>query len=151
MKIMAVDFGDARTGIAACDKFELMAVPICVIEEKVFEKTIKKINEKVIENEIEEVVIGYPKNMDGTIGDRAKKSELIVTELKKYIPNIPIILWDERNTTKSAHRYLSKTRTRRQKRKKVVDALAATIILESYMTFKKGKDNQKDPDENIKY
>lgn len=136
MKIMSVDFGDARTGLALCDKSELLASPVCVIEERNFEKCIEKVSLKAKELGAEEIVVGYPKNMNGTIGERADKCELFSQKLAELV-DVPVSLWDERNTTVSAHYYLNQTNTRGKKRKAVVDAVAATIILESYIEFRK--------------
>lgn len=136
MKIMSVDFGDSRTGIACCDKSEMLASPVCVIEEKNFSECIRKTADMAVELKAEEVVVGYPKNMNGTIGERAEKCQLFSEELAKLL-NCPVKLWDERCTTVSAHNYLNVTNTRGKKRKAVVDAVAATIILESYIDFRK--------------
>ncbi|MBR6386116.1 MAG: Holliday junction resolvase RuvX [Ruminococcus sp.] len=136
MIIMSVDFGDARTGIAVCGKSELIASPICVINEKDFNKCIEKTAALAKEQRAEEIVVGYPKNMNGTIGERAEKCELFAKELEK-LTNCPVKLWDERCTTVSAHNYLNNTNTRGKKRKAVVDAVAAVIILESYLNFRK--------------
>ncbi len=133
---MAVDFGDARTGIAVCGKSELMASPVCVIAEKDFSECIKKTAGKAMELKAEEIVVGYPKNMNGTVGERAEKCELFANELSK-LTGCPVRLWDERCTTVSAHQYLNVTNTRGKKRKAVVDAVAAVIILESYLEFRK--------------
>ena len=141
MKILAVDYGDVRTGLAVCDKLELLASPLCVIKETNFDELVKKIIEEILKNKAEEVVVGYPKNMDGTIGERAKKSERLADELKKNLKDMNVVLWDERNTTKSATIFLNETNTRGQKRKKIIDAVAATIILESYLKFRKRKCN----------
>ncbi len=136
MKIMSVDFGDSRTGIACCDKSEMLASPVCVIEEKDFNTCIQKTAELAAEHKAEEIVVGFPKNMNGTIGERAEKCQLFSEELAKLV-NCPVKLWDERCTTVSAHNYLNVTNTRGKKRKAVVDAVAATIILESYLDFRK--------------
>lgn len=136
MKIIAVDFGDSRTGIAMCDKTEMLASPLCVINEKDFDKCIKKTAEIIAENKADIAVVGYPKNMNGTIGERAEKCALFKERLKEST-NVPVELWDERCTTVSAHNYLNTTNTRGKKRKAVVDAVAATIILESYMGYRK--------------
>ena len=136
MKIMSVDFGDARTGIAMCDKTEMLASPIEVIHEKDFETCICKVADVAIKHGAEEVVVGYPKNMNNTIGERAEKCQLFSEKLSLLI-DVPVKLWDERSTTVSAHYYLNQTNTRGKKRKAVVDAVAATIILESYMDFRK--------------
>ncbi len=136
MKILAIDFGDSRTGIAMCDKMEMLASPVCVINEKDFDECIKKTAEKIKENKADIAVVGYPKNMNNTIGERAEKCTLFADRLKE-LTGIPIELWDERCTTVSAHNYLNTTNTRGKKRKAVVDAVAATIILESYMGWRR--------------
>ncbi len=136
MKIMAVDFGDARTGIAVCDKSEFLASPLTVIHEKYAPNTAKKIVELAKAEKIELFVVGYPKNMNGTVGERAEKSKRFA-ELLTELSGIDFELWDERSTTISAHNYLSENNVRGQKRKNVVDAVAAVIILESYLAFRK--------------
>ena len=136
MIILSVDFGDARTGIAVCDKFEMLASPVCVVSEKDFQECIKKVSEIAIENRAEQIVVGYPKNMNGTIGERAEKCQLFADRLKE-LSGIPVVLWDGRCTTVTAHNYLNITNTIGKKRKSVVDAVAATIILESYLAFRK--------------
>ena len=136
MKIMAVDFGDSRTGLAVCDKSEFLASPAGVIEEKDFEKCIEKVAAAAKENAAEEIVVGYPKNMNNTIGERAQKCALFAEKLAELV-DVPVKLWDERSTTVSAHYYLNHTNTRGKKTKAVVDAVAATIILESYLGFRK--------------
>ena len=136
MIIMSVDFGDSRTGIAVCDKSELLASPVCVIPEKDFDECIRKTAEKARELKAQEIVVGYPKNMNNTIGERAEKCQLFAERLAE-ITGCPVKLWDERCTTVSAHNYLNVTNTRGKKRKAVVDAVAATIILESYLGYRK--------------
>lgn len=143
MKIMAIDFGDSRTGLAVCDKLELLAVPIGVIKESDFENVVEKIVNEIIEKKIDKVIVGYPKNMNGSIGERAKKSECLVAKLQERVQNIPVVLWDERCTTKSATDFLNITNTRGQKRKNVIDAVAATIILESYLNYIKNEKEKK--------
>lgn len=136
MKIMAVDFGDSRTGLAACDKLEMLAAPVGVIFEKNFSECVKKVSYAAAEYEVGEIIVGLPVNMNGTKGARAEKCELFAEELRKLV-NIPVKMWDERSTTVSAHNYLNQTDTRGKKRKEVVDAVAATIILESYLNYRK--------------
>lgn len=135
---MAVDLGDARTGLAVCDRTEFLASPIGVIESKSFGDTLKQVAAAIEEYDIQMVIVGYPKNMDGSVGDRAKKCEKFALMLGQLVENkIPVELWDERATTVMAHNYLNETNTRGEKRKKVVDAVAATIILESYLNYRK--------------
>ncbi len=136
MIIMSVDFGDSRTGIAVCGKSEMMASPVCVIQEKDFTRCIEKTAELAVELCAEQVVVGYPKNMNNTVGERAEKCQLFAEELAKMV-SCTVKLWDERCTTVSAHNYLNVTNTRGKKRKAVVDAVAAVIILESYLEFRR--------------
>ncbi len=138
MKIISVDFGDARTGLAVCDKSEMLASPAGVIHEKDFDKCIQKTADAVKEHSAELIVVGYPKNMNGTLGERAEKCKLFADRLNE-LTGIQVELWDERCTTVSAHNYLNQTNTRGKKRKNIVDAVAAVIILESYMTYRKNK------------
>ncbi len=133
---MAVDFGDSRTGLAICGKSELIASPIGVIAEKDFDKCLEKTAEAAKENKAEMIVVGYPKNMNNTIGERAEKCRLFAEKLGE-MTGCPVELWDERCTTVSAHNYMNVTNTRGKKRKAVVDAVAATIILESYLGYRK--------------
>ncbi|MEG2165422.1 MAG: Holliday junction resolvase RuvX, partial [Ruthenibacterium sp.] len=118
MKIMAVDFGDARTGLAVCDRTEFLASPIGIIEEKNFAKVAEKIVYASREYDVGMIVIGLPRNMDGSEGARAKKSHKLVDTLKAIL-TIPVELWDERNTTVSAANILSENGTYGKKRKKV--------------------------------
>lgn len=136
MKILSVDFGDTRTGIAVCDKNEMLASPVCVITERDFNRCAEKVSDKALELKVNQIVVGYPKNMNGTIGERAEKCQEFASLLQD-ISKIPVVLWDERSTTVTAHQYLNVTNTRGKKRKAVVDAVASTIILETYLEFRK--------------
>lgn len=136
MKIMAVDFGDARTGLAVCDRLEFMASPIGVINEKDFDACVMQVAHAVKEYDVKEVVVGHPINMDGSEGERAQKCAEFAKSLEEKI-EIPVHLWDERQTTVSATNYLNITNTRGKKRKEIIDAVAATIILESYLAYRK--------------
>lgn len=138
MKIMAVDFGDSRTGIAVCDKSEMLASPLTVITEYNFERCAEKVAELAKREKAELIVVGYPKNMNNTIGERAEKCQKFA-ELVGEISGTPTELWDERSTTVTAHNYLNETNVRGKKRKAVVDAVAATIILESYLGYRKNR------------
>lgn len=136
MRIMSVDFGDSRTGIAVCDKGEVLASPLTVIFEKNFECCIEKTASLVAKEQAELIVVGFPKNMNNTVGERAEKCTLFADRLRE-LTGIETILWDERCTTVSAHNYLNETNVRGKKRKNVVDAVAAVIILESYLSYRK--------------
>ena len=145
MKIMAVDLGDARTGLAMCDRTEFLASPIGVIEDYSFGNTMKKVAAAAEEYGAQMIVVGYPKNMDGSEGERAQKCEKFAMMLKEIVP-IPVTLWDERSTTVMAHNYLNENNVRGKKRKEVVDAVAATIILESYLAYRKNQKEKEDKD-----
>ena len=138
MIILSVDYGDKRTGIAVCDKLEMLASPVCVITEWNKDVLAQKIVDVACEKKAELIVIGLPKNMDGSIGSRAEEC----MEIGKAIgaaTNKEIVMWDERCTTISAHTALNFTDTRGKKRKQVVDAVAAVIILEDYLNFRKNQ------------
>lgn len=135
MKIMAVDLGDARTGLACCDRTETLASPIGVIHDRNMDSVARKVAAAVAEYDVREVVVGYPKNMNNTVGERAEKCAAFAEALGGLV-QVPVKLWDERSTTVSAHQVLNATDTRGKKRKAVVDAVAATIILESYLQYR---------------
>lgn len=138
MIIMSVDLGKARTGIAVSDKNEGFAFPKGVITEYNTEKLVDKISEKAKELKAELIVVGLPKNMDGTMGERALECEKIALEIGNK-SGIETRLYDERCTTVTAHNYLNMTDTKGKKRKQVVDAVAATIILEDFLAARKNK------------
>jgi putative Holliday junction resolvase len=132
MIILAVDYGDKRTGIAVCDKLEILASPVCVLTEWNAEALAQKIIDIAKEKKAEKIVVGLPKNMDGSKGFRAEACEAL-GDLIKSGCDIPVVFWDERLTTVSAHRILSENNVRGKKRKSVVDSVAAEIILQSYI------------------
>lgn len=138
MIIMSVDLGKARTGIAVSDKGEGFAFPKTVINEYNTEKLVLKITDWANELSAEEIVVGLPKNMDGSLGWRAEECTEIAEKIKAAT-SLPVVLWDERCTTVSAHTALNFTDTHGKKRKNVVDAVAAVIILEDYLAYKKNK------------
>lgn len=132
MYIMSVDVGTARTGIALSDKGEGFAFPKGVITEYNRERLIVTLSEKAKELGAEMIVVGYPKNMDGSEGFKAKECAEVAEKLKEAT-GLPVELWDERCTTLSAHTALNFNDVRGKKRKQTVDAVAATIILEDFM------------------
>lgn len=136
MIIMSVDLGKARTGIALCDKSELLASPYTVIFEKSPKKLLEKICQAVIDTKAELVVVGLPKNMDGSEGESAKNAREVAEKITE-ITGIKTHMQDERGTTITAHNYLNATNTRGKKRKNVVDEVAATIILQNYLDSRK--------------
>lgn len=136
MVILAVDYGDARTGIAVCDKFEMMASPVGVIHEKNAENLAEKIAEIAAQKRAEQIVLGLPKNMDGSEGFRAENCRDFASVLSEK-SGLSLVFQDERLTTVSAHNALNLTDTRGKKRKEIVDAVSAVIILEDYLRKRK--------------
>ncbi len=132
MIIMSVDLGKARTGIAVSDPSGTFAFPKDVITEYHTDRLIDTVCEKAKEYSAERIVVGYPKNMDGTLGERAQECAAIAEQIKTA-SGIETVLWDERCTTVTAHNYLSMNNVRGKKRKQTVDAVAAVIILEDYL------------------
>ena len=136
MIILSVDYGDKRTGIAVCDKLQLLASPVCVLTEWNADVLAQKIVDIALEKKAEQIVVGLPKNMDGSKGFRADACEELGNIIKSKT-DIPIVFWDERLTTVSAHRILSENNVRGKKRKAVVDAGAAVTILQDYIDSRK--------------
>ena len=132
MIIMSVDLGKARTGIAVSDPSGTFAFPKEVITEYHTDRLIEKVCDKAKEFCAERIVVGYPKNMDGSLGERAQECAEIAEQIKAK-SGIDVVLWDERCTTVTAHNYLSMNNVRGKKRKQTVDAVAAVIILEDYL------------------
>ena len=133
---MSVDLGKARTGIAISDSGESFAFPKTVITEYNTEKLVKKVAALANEYGAELIVVGSPKNMDGSLGSRAEECKVIAEKIGME-SGTETVLWDERCTTVSAHTALNFTDTRGKKRKEVIDAVAAVIILEDYLKFRK--------------
>ena len=136
MKILAVDYGDARTGLAICDAGELLTSPVGVIHSHRMDEVVQKATEAAREQRAERIVVGNPINMNGTRGPRSELCQEFAAKLEEAA-GLPVVLWDERSTTVTAIGYLNATDTRGKKRKAVVDAVAATIILESYLAWRK--------------
>ncbi|WP_322182303.1 Holliday junction resolvase RuvX [Neglectibacter caecimuris] len=132
MIILGVDLGKARTGLAVCDKGEILASPLRVVEEHNRERLVEKVCAAAKETGAELLVVGLPRNMDGTEGESAQSARETAALLEKAAA-LPVRLWDERGTTVTAHGYLNETNVRGKKRKAVVDAVAATVILQSYL------------------
>ena len=132
MIIMSVDLGKARTGLAVSDPSGSFAFPKEVITEYHTDRLIERVCQKATEFAAQRIVVGYPKNMDGTLGERAQECAAIAEEIKAK-SGLEVVLWDERCTTVTAHNYLSMNNVRGKKRKQTVDAVAAVIILEDYL------------------
>lgn len=140
MKIMGIDYGDARTGIAISDMLCLLVGTTCVVPSRNTEKALADIKKIAIENGVTEIVVGLPKNMDGTEGARANLCREFAEKVRA-ITELPVALWDERRTTVEAHNILSEHNYHGKKRKETVDAVAASLILEGYMAFRKRQGN----------
>ena len=132
MIIMSVDLGKARTGLAVCDKTEFLASPYTVIFEKSPKMLPQRVAEAVREAKAELVVVGLPKNMDGTEGESARNARAFAATLTE-LTGVATVMQDERGTTITAHNFLNETNTRGKKRKNAVDAVAATIILQDFL------------------
>ena len=136
MRIMAIDYGDAHTGIAISDPTGFLAGFTTVINAYRPEVVAEQIAALTKEHGVEELVLGHPINMDGTRGPRSEKAQAMKALLEETT-SLPVVLWDERRTTIDAHQILMNSGKNAKKRKKVVDAVAATLILEGYLTYKK--------------
>ena len=132
MIIMSVDYGDARTGIAVCDKLQILATPVCTIKEWNSDKLIDRITALAAEYKAELFVVGLPKNMDSTLGSRAEKCSEFARLLSEK-SGIPHIMRDERLTTVSAATALNETNVRGAKRKSSIDQVSAVLILQDYI------------------
>ena len=136
MIIMSVDLGKARTGIAVCDKTEFLASPYTVIFEKSPKVLPNKVAQAAEDVKAELIVVGLPKNMDGSEGESAQNARAFAETLRE-LTGIETVMQDERGTTVTAHNFLNTTNTRGKKRKNVVDEVAATIILQDYLDSRK--------------
>ena len=135
MRIMGLDFGSRTTGVAVSDPLGMTAQGVETIvrkDENKLRQTCARIEELIKEYEIEEIVLGYPKNMNNTAGERAEKTEAFKAMLERRTGK-PVILWDERLTTIAAERVLMESGVRRENRKAVVDKIAAVLILQGYL------------------
>lgn len=136
MKIMGIDYGDARTGVAISDLLCSIVGSSTVLPSRNMEKLIADIVRLAKENQVGEIVVGLPKNMDGTEGNRAQLCREFAALLRSAT-GLPVAMWDERRTTVEAHNILSAHNYHGKKRKETVDAVAASLILEGYLAFKK--------------
>lgn len=131
-RIMGLDLGDVRIGVAVSDPLGMTAQGVEVIRRKSEAEDIKRIGELLQQYEVRKIVLGFPKNMNGTIGPRGEMAQQYATLLKDTF-QLPVILWDERLSTMAAERMLIEADVRRDKRKQVVDKMAAAIILQNYL------------------
>lgn len=139
MRIMAIDYGDAHTGVAVSDPTGLLAGVTLTIHSRKEEVVLSELKKLMKEYQVEELVMGFPRNMDGTEGPRADLYRSFAQKLES-ITGLKPMLWDERRTTIDAHRILFDIGKNAKKRKKTVDAVAASLILEGYLTFRKTRE-----------
>ncbi len=135
MRIMGLDVGDRTIGVAVSDSLGWTAQGIEVIRRDNWEKDLQRLKELVAEYEIIEIIVGYPKNMNNTIGPRAEASAAFAKRISAEL-GLPVVLWDERLTTMEAERTLLAADLSRAKRRKVIDKLAASLILQNYLQAK---------------
>ena len=136
MRILGLDFGQKTIGIAISDPFGWTAQGVEIIrrdKEESINKSVERIGQIIKEYNVEKIVLGYPKNMNNTIGERGEKTEAFKKKLEKTFSNIEIILWDERLSTIGAERSLLEADLSRKKRKTVIDKMAAVFILQGYL------------------
>ena len=136
MIILGIDLGKARTGVAICDRGELLASPLTVVNEHNRERLIEAVSSLARERGAELLAVGLPRNMDGTEGESAQNARE-VGALLEAATGLPVEFVDERGTTVTAHGYLNDTNTRGKRRKAVVDAVAATVILQNYLDYRR--------------
>lgn len=142
MRIMGLDYGSKTIGVAVSDLLGLTAQSVEIIrreEENKLRKSLRRVEELVKEYEVEEIVLGFPKNMNNTIGERAEKSLQLKETLERRL-GLPVVMWDERLTTVEANRTLMETGVRRENRGKYVDMIAAVFILQGYLDAKANPD-----------
>ncbi len=133
---MSVDYGDSHTGLAMCDEGEVLASPLCVINERNFDRCVEKVARAAKDNKARLIVVGNPINMNGTIGERSEKCSLFAEKLRAGT-DLKVDMWDERGTTIMAHAMLDDADKHGKKRRETIDSAAAALILESYMAYRK--------------
>lgn len=136
MRIMAIDYGDARTGVALSDATGFLAGRTFLIKSRKEDVVLEELTALARREGAQELVMGYPRNMDGTLGPRAEKYAAFAQRLNEAT-GLPVQLWDERRTTVDAHRILGDHGIRAKNRKDKVDAVAAALILEGYLDWKR--------------
>ena len=134
--IMGIDYGDARTGVAISDLLCSIVGSTLVVPSRNKEKAMADLVRIAKENDVGQIVVGLPRNMDGTEGPRAELCRNFADELHQAT-GLPVTMWDERRTTVEAHNILSQHNYHGKKRKNTVDAVAASLILEGYLNFRK--------------
>lgn len=133
MRVLGLDVGDRTIGVAVSDALKMTAQGVETIRRKTLELDLVRLQEIIAEYEVSTIVVGYPKNMNGTIGPRGEFTKSFCAELEKVVPDITIRLWDERLSTVAAQKSLIAADVSRAKRKKVIDKMAAVFILQGYL------------------
>jgi putative Holliday junction resolvase len=132
MRMLALDHGTVRIGVALSDELKMIAHPLEFIPAEPFAKFLDRLKEILREKEVESILVGMPRNMDGSYGPAALKVQTFVAVLRDAL-TVPIQTWDERLTSVQANRFLTEGNVRRDKRKEKVDKMAAAILLQSYL------------------
>ena len=133
MRAMSLDVGTKTIGIATSDLMWMIANGVETIRRTSVERDFARIGELIKEHEVSTLVVGYPKNMNGSIGERAQICEAFAEELRSRFPACKVVLWDERLSTVAAEKVLVDADMRRNKRKKIIDMMAAVVILQNYL------------------
>lgn len=150
MRIMGLDFGSKTVGVAVSDALLLTAQGVEIIrrkEENKLRRTLTRIEELIVEYEVEEIVLGLPRHMNGTEGVRVELTEEFKDKLERRT-GLPVALWDERLTTVAADRTMMETGIRRERRKEYVDMIAASFILQGYLDWRRNRQEMKDSEES---
>ena len=136
MRTMSLDLGSRTIGVAVSDLTGLIASGVETVRRTSPERDFARLGELIAQWDVEEIVLGYPKNMNGTIGERAKLTEVFAEELRNRFTGVTVVLWDERLSTVAAERVLIDAYLQRKKRRKVIDMMAAVVILQNYLDSK---------------
>lgn len=139
MRKMSLDVGTRTIGIAVSDLLGMIANGVETIKRTTEERDYARIAQLIREHEVDTLVVGYPKNMNGTIGERAHACEAMAKRLEEIFPTCKVVLWDERLSTVAAEKVLVDADMRRKKRKQVIDMMAAVVILQNYLDSKSFK------------
>lgn len=133
MRAMSLDVGTKTIGVAASDLMMMIAGGVETIRRTSPQKDFERLTQLVKEYEVDTLVVGYPKNMNGSVGERAQMCEVFAEELRHYFPDVKVVLWDERLSTVAAEKVLVDADMRRKKRRQVIDMMAAVVILQNYL------------------
>ncbi len=133
MRAMSLDVGTKTIGVATSDLLMMIAGGVETIRRTNLQKDFERIAQLIKEHEVDTIVVGYPKNMNGSVGERAQMCEEFAEELRQRFPDLKVVLWDERLSTVAAEKVLVDADMRRKKRRQVIDMMAAVVILQNYL------------------